>query len=129
MLGLGTGTVAWAEQFIPSGWAALLVTTVPLWMVLLDWLWKGGDQPSKAVWAGFGVGFLGVALLFEPTALLSSFSIESRSPTAPGKTWTMLWQAIRSTEKSSAATEASTGSNAFAIFPFEVAELAGSFDR
>jgi drug/metabolite transporter (DMT)-like permease len=32
----GNGGVVWAEQFIPSSLAALLVATVPLWMVLFD---------------------------------------------------------------------------------------------
>ncbi|GAB5519587.1 MAG: drug/metabolite exporter YedA [Rhodothermales bacterium] len=67
MLGMGTGSVAWAEQYISSGLAALLVTTVPLWMVLLDWLWKGNTQPSVRLFAGLALGGFGIFLLVQPT--------------------------------------------------------------
>src|SRR5262245_23412915 len=36
----GNGGVVWAEQRVPSGLAALLIATVPLWMALLAW-WRG----------------------------------------------------------------------------------------
>ncbi|MGH7852125.1 MAG: EamA family transporter, partial [Candidatus Binatia bacterium] len=39
----GNGGVVWAAQFIPSSLAALLVTTVPLWMILFDAL-RHGDR-------------------------------------------------------------------------------------
>jgi drug/metabolite transporter (DMT)-like permease len=60
----GNGGVVWAEQWIESGTAALIVATVPLWMVLLDWLRPGGRVPRPLVWAGIAVGLLGVGLLF-----------------------------------------------------------------
>lgn len=59
----GNGGVVWAEQWIESGTAALIVTTVPFWMVLLDWLRPGGRPPRLLVWVGILVGFGGVALL------------------------------------------------------------------
>jgi drug/metabolite transporter (DMT)-like permease len=46
----GNGGVVWAEQWIESGTAALIVATVPLWMVLLDWL-RPGVGP-RARWCG-----------------------------------------------------------------------------
>jgi drug/metabolite transporter (DMT)-like permease len=60
----GNGGVVWAEQWIESGTAALIVATVPLWMVLLDWLRPGGRPPRAMVWAGIVVGLAGVGLLF-----------------------------------------------------------------
>jgi drug/metabolite transporter (DMT)-like permease len=60
----GNGGVVWAEQWIESGTAALIVATVPLWMVLLDWLGPGGRAPRKMIWAGIIVGLAGVAILF-----------------------------------------------------------------
>lgn len=72
MLSFGTGSVAWAEQYVPSGLAALLITTVPIWMVLLDWLWKGGQRPSGKVVVGLLLGLVGVVLLVDPVALLES---------------------------------------------------------
>src|SRR5215207_3745071 len=59
----GNGGVAWAEQRVPSGIAALLVAIVPLWMVLLDWLRPGGQRPRAAVFVGVGLGLAGLALL------------------------------------------------------------------
>src|SRR5690606_19900699 len=64
--GVGTGTVAWAEQHLASGLVALLVTLVPIWMVLLDWKWLGGGAPSRQVSIGLVLGFLGIALLVGP---------------------------------------------------------------
>jgi drug/metabolite transporter (DMT)-like permease len=65
----GTGAVAWAEQWIPSGLAALIVAIVPMWMVLLDWLRPVGRRPTATVVAGLAFGLAGVALLVGPIEL------------------------------------------------------------
>jgi drug/metabolite transporter (DMT)-like permease len=59
----GNGAVVWAEQWVPSGLVALLVATVPLFMVLLDWLWGGAVRPGLGLWAGLIWGLIGVAFL------------------------------------------------------------------
>jgi drug/metabolite transporter (DMT)-like permease len=64
----GNGGVVWAEQRVESGLAALLITVVPLWMVLIDWLRPGGRRPGWRVAAGLLLGFAGVALLVRPGA-------------------------------------------------------------
>ena len=46
------------------GITAMLVTTVPLWIVLLDWLRPGGVRPSGRIIAGMLAGFAGIALLY-----------------------------------------------------------------
>lgn len=69
---LGNGTVSWSERIVPSGIAALLVATVSLWMVLVDWLRAGGVRPPPRVVAGFFLGFTGVALLVGPKHLGNS---------------------------------------------------------
>ncbi|UCG86699.1 MAG: EamA family transporter [Gemmatimonadota bacterium] len=61
----GNGGVVWAEQFVASGIAALLVTTVPFWVVLLAWV-TGRGRPSVLVVVGLLVGFCGVFLLVGP---------------------------------------------------------------
>lgn len=66
LLAVGNGIVSWAEKFVPSGLAALLVATVSLWMVLLDWLRPGGTRPLPRVFAGIVLGFLGLLLLVGP---------------------------------------------------------------
>ena len=65
----GTGAVAWAEQWIPSGLAALIVAIVPMWMVLLDWLRPDGRHPTASVVAGLVMGLAGVVLLVGPVEL------------------------------------------------------------
>lgn len=82
MLCVGTGSVAWAEQSIPSGLAALLITTTPMWMVLLDWLWKGGPRPGPTVAAGLLLGLIGVVVLFDPIALLTTRDVDLRAAAA-----------------------------------------------
>lgn len=72
LLSLGNGTVSWAEQTVPSGIAALLVATVSLWMVLVDWLRPGGVWPAPRVIAGFLLGFAGMTLLVGPKHLGNS---------------------------------------------------------
>lgn len=59
----GNGGVSWAQQFVPSGIAALIVAAVPLWMLLVDWLRPRGTRPRLLVWIGLAVGFAGVALI------------------------------------------------------------------
>ncbi|MGC9372160.1 MAG: EamA family transporter [Thermovirgaceae bacterium] len=60
---LGNGNVVWGEQYIPSSLAALLVATVPLWIVVLNWLLFRAARPTLAEVAGVILGFSGVALL------------------------------------------------------------------
>jgi drug/metabolite transporter (DMT)-like permease len=59
----GNGGVVWAAQFIPSSLSALLVATVPLWMILINALRPGGDQPSLREMSGILIGFCGAVLL------------------------------------------------------------------
>jgi drug/metabolite transporter (DMT)-like permease len=65
----GNGGVSWAEQRVPSGIAALHVAVVPVFMVLLEWLRPGGKRPSAAVFAGVGLGLVGLTLLVGPGVL------------------------------------------------------------
>ncbi len=60
--------VAWGEQTIPSGIAALLIATMPLWVAILGGLFLGERLPRLAV-AGIVVGFAGIAILVGPSAL------------------------------------------------------------
>jgi len=59
----GNGGVVWAAQFIPSSLSALLVATVPLWMILINTLRPGGDKPSSRAMSGILIGFCGALLL------------------------------------------------------------------
>jgi drug/metabolite transporter (DMT)-like permease len=65
----GNGALSWAETRVPSGIASLLVATVSLWMVIIDWLRPGGVRPGPRVLIGFVLGFAGIALLVGPSHL------------------------------------------------------------
>ena len=64
MLFMGNGAVSYAEQYLPSGIAAIIVATVPLWFVLLDKRQWNFYFSNKIIIAGFFIGFAGVLLLF-----------------------------------------------------------------
>lgn len=64
MLFFGTGAVAWVEQYISSGLAAIIVATVPLWFVLLDKRQWKFNFSNKWIIAGLLIGFAGVLTLF-----------------------------------------------------------------
>ena len=69
LVSVGNGAVVWAEQRVPSGLASLLIATVPIWMVLLDWIWWDNARPSPWVMTGLGLGLAGIALLIGPEKL------------------------------------------------------------
>lgn len=62
----GNGLVSVGEQRVPSGVAALIVASVPLWIVVLRALLR--DRPAGITALGVLVGFTGVALLLRPGA-------------------------------------------------------------
>jgi drug/metabolite transporter (DMT)-like permease len=59
----GNGVVAWAERWVPSGIAALLITTTPFWMTMLPWLAGQTSRPKALGLIGIAVGLIGVGLL------------------------------------------------------------------
>jgi len=63
----GNGMVSWAEQVVASSIAALLVATVPLWMLLLGLLAKDSRRPNAVVCAAVALGFAGIAILVLPS--------------------------------------------------------------
>jgi drug/metabolite transporter (DMT)-like permease len=67
----GNGLVCWAELTVPSGIAALLVATVPFWLIGLDWVFFRGPRPTLLVIVGLAIGLAGVVLLVNPTGLQS----------------------------------------------------------
>jgi drug/metabolite transporter (DMT)-like permease len=68
----GNGMVMVAIQRIPSGIAALIVATTPLWMTIFDWLFYEGPKPTGRVITGLALGTAGIGLLMSPDVLWSS---------------------------------------------------------
>jgi drug/metabolite transporter (DMT)-like permease len=69
----GNGGVVWAEYHeVPSSLVAILITTVPLWMALLEWLRNDRVRPTAHVALGLLIGFSGVVILVGPQQLIGS---------------------------------------------------------
>ncbi len=62
----GNGAVVWAEQFVPSGLTALLVSILPFWLVIIEWVRPPRRRPHGAVLIGLIVGFTGIVVLVGP---------------------------------------------------------------
>ena len=75
----GNGGVTLAEQYVPSGLAALLVATVPLYIALLSWLFGMSEKPGAVKVLGLAGGFVGVGVLIGPAL---RFSANGESPHA-----------------------------------------------
>lgn len=67
ILGIGNGSLAFAEQWVPSGLASLFISTSPFWMVGLEALIPGGEALHAPTIAGMLIGFAGVAILVVPS--------------------------------------------------------------
>ena len=57
-------TLVKGEETVPSGLAATLYATLPLWMAVLGWLWQGEKRPTGRSLLGLVLGFAGVVLMF-----------------------------------------------------------------
>ena len=64
----GSGLITWAELRVPSGIAALIIATVPLWVAVVGLLWGRAPSPGGLGWMGILLGLAGVAVLVGPTA-------------------------------------------------------------
>jgi drug/metabolite transporter (DMT)-like permease len=64
LIGLGNGLITFAEQWIPSGLTALLITTVPMLVVLIETFILKKVEFSKYILIGALIGFSGILLIF-----------------------------------------------------------------
>ena len=78
LLTCGNGGVVWSEQWVPSGLVALLVSTVPIWMVLFEAMRPHGTKPRPQALAGILIGFAGLTLLIGPAGVPSAGQVDLR---------------------------------------------------
>ncbi|GFE81014.1 drug/metabolite exporter YedA [Steroidobacter agaridevorans] len=71
LTGVGNGFVVWAQQGIPSGIAALIVTAVPVIVLLLDWAFFSKRAPTRQALIGTTVAVIGVVTIVTHTRSLS----------------------------------------------------------
>ncbi len=76
LLAGGNGSLVWSEQRVPSGLAATILAMIPLWMVLLDSLRKGGPKLTVRVACGLVIGLAGVGILVGPARLWGSSRVD-----------------------------------------------------
>ncbi len=66
LLVVANGIVVWAEQWVPSGLAALIVSTLPFWMVGIEATLPRGESLSLQKVTGLVLGFSGLLILLWP---------------------------------------------------------------
>lgn len=71
LLFIGNGAVIWVEQYMPSGVVAIMVSSSPLWFVVLDKRKWGENLRSRSTILGLITGFAGVFLLFYKSLIVS----------------------------------------------------------
>jgi drug/metabolite transporter (DMT)-like permease len=71
----GNGLVSLAEQSLDSGFTALVIGIQPVFMVLTEWAWRGGQRPTSVTFAGLLLGFVGLAWLASPWESTTTSSI------------------------------------------------------
>ncbi|HTL09489.1 MAG TPA: EamA family transporter [Chitinophagaceae bacterium] len=64
LLFIGNSGLVWVEQYLPSGFAAIVIATVPLWFVILDKRQWKFHFANKQIIIGLLIGFAGVLSLF-----------------------------------------------------------------
>lgn len=66
LLSISNVGVIWAEEYVPSGLAALIVAFVPVWVVALEaWVFRSGKMPLRGV-LGLMLGVAGMIVLLWP---------------------------------------------------------------
>lgn len=73
MVAIGNLSVVWAEQWVPSGFAALFVGTAPFWVTIIELLRRSGERLDLRRGLGMLIGFAGVAMLVTPRGAGSAF--------------------------------------------------------
>jgi len=64
MIAVGNGLVSYGQKTIPSGVAAMVCATMPIWAVVLNLALSSRERLNKTIVLGMGTGLLGVALIF-----------------------------------------------------------------
>ncbi len=63
--------LTWGEKMVPSGFASLVIATIPIMIALLEmvlgWMGKGGEPLNARGWAGTLLGMVGIGVLVLPS--------------------------------------------------------------
>jgi drug/metabolite transporter (DMT)-like permease len=72
LLGVGNGGVAYAEQWVPSGLAAVMIATSPFWMAGVEACIRNGERFTRRTLLGLLIGFSGIVVLVWPELTLGT---------------------------------------------------------
>lgn len=67
----GNLTLSYAEQYVPTGLSALLISVTPLWFLVLDTLLLGDHRISSRGLAGLALGAVGTVVLLWPQLMVT----------------------------------------------------------
>jgi drug/metabolite transporter (DMT)-like permease len=70
MVVIGNGGVVWAQQYVASGLAAVLVATVPFWSIVVEAFLPRRERVTRTTLVGLFIGFLGIVVLVWPELTL-----------------------------------------------------------
>ena len=87
----GNGLVSFAEQYMPSGITALIIGSIPLWMVMIEALRSGGVKPGWQAILGLLIGFSGIFLLIGPAQITGANHTFNPLGVGALLTATLLW--------------------------------------
>jgi drug/metabolite transporter (DMT)-like permease len=66
LLSVGNMGVAWAEEYVPSGLAALIAAVVPIWVAIIEvWIFKARRMSPLGL-VGLALGIVGMLILLWP---------------------------------------------------------------
>ena len=72
----GNGLVVWAEQWVHSGIASLLIATIPLFIALIELFIPGRPKIELKGWLGLLIGFSGVVILVLSSSGVGSINVK-----------------------------------------------------
>lgn len=79
LLFFSNGIVIWVEQFLPSAMVAIMVSTAPMWFILLDKPKWTENLGSRSTIIGLLIGFTGVIVLFSERVIGAFSTIQNKS--------------------------------------------------
>lgn len=71
---IGHGLLAWAQQYVPSGMAAVLIASEPLWVIGIEWFFLKDTRVKLRGIFGLFLGFGGIVYLIATTTGISTSS-------------------------------------------------------
>jgi len=76
LLTIANGCLSVALQHIPTGMAALLAASMPVFLLSINWIWFAKTRPTNLALMGLMLGFVGIYFLIKPDKMQGSGTTE-----------------------------------------------------